>query len=94
VIVRPEADRDVIESRAWYDGKQPGLGAVFARRVAAAVDRIGLFPELYGEVGRGVRAAPVPRHKHILYYRVRADYVEVLAVLHGGRDPSAWQRRL
>lgn len=93
VVVRPEADDDIFAARAWYDGQSPGLGARFAARLAAAIDRIGDAPELYGEVGRGVRAAPVARFPYVVYYRPYAERVEVLAVLHGRRDPAAWQDR-
>ena len=93
VVVRPEADEDIAAARDWYDDQQAGLGKPFAARVAAVIDRLGDMPELYCEVGPGVRAAPVARFPYVLYYRPFADRVEVLAVLHGSRDPSAWQDR-
>lgn len=94
VIVRPEADRDVLESRDWYEERLEGLGFRFASHDATAIERLGELPELFGEVGPGVRAAPVKRFKHIVYYRVLPDRLDVLAVLHSARDPSEWQKRI
>jgi plasmid stabilization system protein ParE len=94
VIFRPEADHDALTARDWYDRQRSGLGAIFASRLASAIDRIGQSPEVYGEVGLGVRAAPVRRHPYVVYYRIRPNHVEVLAVLHGRRKSSAWRRRV
>ncbi len=52
------------------------------------------MPEAYGEVWPGVRAAGVKRFGYVVYYRIKPGKVEVLAVLHGGRDPQVWQDRI
>jgi plasmid stabilization system protein ParE len=93
VILRPEATQDLQDARAWYEQQRPGLGTTFAARAAAALDTIAQFPELFGLVWHDVRAAPIRRHPYVIYYRVLADRVEVIAVLHARRDPSAWQSR-
>ena len=93
VDLRPAATQDLQDARDWYERQQPGLGAVFARRAAVALDGIGRLPELYGVVWQDVRVAPIRKHPHVIYYRVLADRAEVLAVLHAGRDPSVWRSR-
>jgi toxin ParE1/3/4 len=94
VVVRPAAQRDILDASEWYDRQRSGFGDVFAGRVAAVIDALGRFPELYGEVGHGVRAATIKRHPQVIYYLVFPDRVEVLSVLHGGRDDSGWQSRI
>jgi toxin ParE1/3/4 len=93
VVLRPEAARDAREARNHLDSEQPGLGEDFLGRLNESLARIGGMPELYGVVGRNVRAARLRRFTYIVYYRVHADRIEVLAVLHGRRDSSAWQSR-
>ena len=93
VFVRPGAAGDVADIVAGYDRQSQGVGAAFAARFAATIDAIARFPALFGEVGHGVRAAPIPRHPHVVYYHVLADRVEVFAILHGARDQSVWQGR-
>ena len=51
------------------------------------------MPEVYGIVWRNVCAARLRRFTFVVYYRVHADRVEVLAVMHGSRHPSAWRAR-
>ena len=51
------------------------------------------MPGTYGLVWQDVRAARLRKFRHVVYYVTFADRVEVLAVLHGSRDASAWQTR-
>jgi plasmid stabilization system protein ParE len=57
------------------------------------LERIESMPEIYGVVWQDVRAARLKRFRHVVYYVVFADRVEVLAVLHGARDAAAWRSR-
>jgi len=84
----PEARQDIRAGRAYYDHARAGLGRAFVTNVLATLDRIGDMPEMYGEVGPGIRAAVVKRFGYVVYYRLVANGVEVLAVLHGSRDPG------
>lgn len=94
VEVLPEARQDIISGRDFFDQCRAGLGAEFVSTALDALDRIGWMPEMHGEVGPGVRAAGVKRFGYVVYYRLVRDGAEVLAVLHGGRDPEEWQRRV
>ena len=92
VILSPAADRDVEAAAEWYE-EQAGSATRFVARVQEALDRIGQIPELHAVSYRDVRRARVPKFPYNLYYRVLADRVEVLAIVHGRRDPSIWQSR-
>jgi plasmid stabilization system protein ParE len=64
------------------------------RTLREVLERIEAMPEIYGMVWQDVWAARLKKFRHIVYYVVFADRVEVLAVMHAARDPSAWQSRL
>jgi plasmid stabilization system protein ParE len=93
VILRPAADADIQAIHDGLEQAQPGLGARFVARVRELLERIEAMPELYAPVWQDVRAARLRRFRHLVYYVVFADRVEVLAVMHGSRDASAWQSR-
>jgi toxin ParE1/3/4 len=93
VVLRPEASRDAEEARDYHNERQAGLGQAFLDRLNEALGRIGALPESYGVVWRNVRAARLRRFTYVVYYRVHPDRAEVLAVMHGSRDASAWQAR-
>lgn len=94
VILRPAAEADIRATQADLDAVRPGLGDDFTARLREVLGRIEQMPELYGVVWRDVRAARLRRFRHVAYYVVFPDRVEVIAILHGARDSSAWRRRI
>lgn len=93
VILRHEAEADVQEARDQLEAVRVGLGTQVLARVREVLARIEKMPELHGKVWQDVRAARLKQFRYIVYFIVLADRVEVLAVLHGARDPSSWQSR-
>lgn len=93
VVLRPLAHADVQQIHAELEAQVPGLGDKFLDRLQETLDHIEAMPELYAEVWGMVRAARLRRFRHVAYYVVLADRVEVIAVMHGSRDSSAWQSR-
>jgi plasmid stabilization system protein ParE len=93
VVLRPAASRDVEVARDHFEARQVGRGQVFLDRLNEALAGIGAMPEMYGVVWQNVRAARLRQFTYVIYYRVHDDRVEVLAVMHGSRDASAWQAR-
>jgi toxin ParE1/3/4 len=93
VVIRPEAQADLLEARNWYDQKSSGLGDEFVTAFEQLLLRIEVFPELYGTSYREVRPAKLRRFPYVVYYRALTDHIEVLAVLHGSRDPRVWKYR-
>ncbi len=94
VILRPAAEADVRGIHADLEAVRAGLGAKFAARLRAALERIEAMPERHGLVWQDVRAVRLRQFRYVVYYVVMADRVEVLAVLHGARDASSWQSRI
>jgi toxin ParE1/3/4 len=93
VILRHEAEVDVQEARDQLEAVRVGLGNQVLARVREVLARIEKMPELHGKVWQDVRAARLKQFRYIVYFIVLADRVEVLAVLHGARDPSTWKSR-
>ena len=93
VILRHEAEVDVQEARDQLEAVRVGLGSQVLARVREVLARIEKMPELHGKVWQDVRAARLKQFRYIVYFIVLADRVEVLAVLHGARDPFSWQSR-
>lgn len=88
LILRPEAEEDLRRASEHLDSLQVGLGSRLVAGPGELFERIETQPELYGRVWQDVRAARLQRLRYVVYYVVFADRIEVLAVLHGSRDPS------
>lgn len=94
LVVRPEAQADLLAARDWYEQQRPGLGDDFSDAAEELLDRIAATPKLYPATLKDVRRAKLRRFPYVVYYRMLADCVEVLAVLHGSRNPQIWQDRV
>ena len=94
LILRPAADADIQATHDELEQTQAGLGDRFVAQVREVLERIESMLELFGLLWQDVRAVRLRKFRHVIYYVVFADRVEVLAVWHGARDASAWQSRV
>ena len=88
-----EADSDVDEIAYYLSDQLEGLGFRFYDCVDATYRQIVENPEWKG-VGpfqqpeaQNIRICPVKKFpNHLIFYRIEADRIEILRVLHGARD--------
>jgi plasmid stabilization system protein ParE len=93
VRVTAEAEADVLDAAQWYTDRSVRAGIEFVLQVRATLDRIAENPELYAALHFDLRRARVRRYPYGVFFRVRGQAVEVVAVMHDRRDPSVWQNR-
>lgn len=93
MIIRPEAEADLVNTRDWYERQRAGLGAEFLLCVEEVIERISRTPEMYAVVYQDIRRALTRRFPYAVYYRVESNAVVVVGVLHTRRDPQEWQAR-
>jgi plasmid stabilization system protein ParE len=94
VIIRPEAERDIVDAVDWYEDQQSGLGNRFRRSLDQVLGQIELMPEMHRVVHKDVRRALTKPFPFAVYYRVWEGEVIVWAVLHSRRDSDHWKTRL
>lgn len=92
-IVTPDAEADLAEAKAWYDGRQDGLGTELIEAVDEAFALVQKLPLLSRPVYRDLRRVLVRRFPYAVIYRVADDRITVVAVYHTSRDPRGWQSR-
>ncbi len=92
VILSPAAEREFDVAADWYEQKA-GLGDRFVMRVQEVLDRIQRLPELHPVIYKAVRRARVIKYPYLIFYRILPARIEVIAILHGRRDPSVWKGR-
>jgi plasmid stabilization system protein ParE len=92
VSFRPEAEAETLETRDWYESRQPGLGAAFRAALDEALQRVVENPFLYRRVRGETRRAILSRFPYAVYFRLVGDDIVVLAV-HGRQHKRRWQSR-
>jgi toxin ParE1/3/4 len=93
VVVRPLAKDDLGEQALFIAKDSVNAALRFLDAAQAAFERLRSFPEIgrsrefLHAALRGVRSWPIPKfEKHVIFYRISGDLVEILRVVHSGRD--------
>ncbi len=97
VVPRQEANRDIDEAISYYlheNTEQAAVGFIDSlERAYAHISRHPATgsPRYANELSLpGLRAWPLARYPHIVFYVEHSDHVDVWRVLHGQRDIPAW----
>ena len=94
LVIRSDAHADMAEAAVWYEQQGAGLGHDFLAKVDSVFRLISKNPTIFPITHRQARLAPLKRFPYIVIYRVFAEHISVVAVLHGARDPASWKERL
>lgn len=94
LIVAPEAEADLARARDWYEEQRSGLGREFLLCVDELLVRIQRTPLAFAATYKHVRQALVRRFPYVVCCTFDGQTANVLAILHGHRDPNEWKRRL
>jgi hypothetical protein len=87
------AEREFVEAVDRYNAERAGLGFEFAEEVKVALARIQSFPDAWPLFSNRSRRCIVSRFPYGILYQIRPDCIQVLAIMHLKRDPSAWRQR-
>jgi toxin ParE1/3/4 len=93
VRFHPEAESEMVDAAMWYESRQEGLGKRFLTFVQDALNRIELNPEMYPIVEGDVRRCLTRIFPYGVLFRIKPDFVAVMAVMHLHRDPDYWKTR-
>ncbi|HEY2802203.1 MAG TPA: type II toxin-antitoxin system RelE/ParE family toxin [Chthoniobacterales bacterium] len=94
VVVVGEAEREFVESVAYYEAKEAGLGWRFRTEVAEAVGWIEKNAELPRLRTKGYRRRNLKAFPHYIAYILRGEVIWIVAIAHGHRRPEFWLGRV
>jgi toxin ParE1/3/4 len=84
--------REIGEAQEWYEIQSTGLGDEFIAALELQIKRLVQAPLLYAEVIPNVRRTLLPRFPYGLFFTIRSDLIQVLAVMHDARNPHRWPK--
>ena len=94
VVLRPEAEQELLEAQAWYESKALGLGFEFARAADAAVASALRNPFGHLHVEEELRRVLFRKFPYTLIYLPSPDELLVVSFFHQHREPGTWLERL
>jgi len=93
LILSPEADKDLEEAALYLGRHAPKTSLRFARAVERTLSMIAALPELAPLISspagrlKGMRKFGVRGFRqYLIFYRIRADVIDIVRVLHAARD--------
>jgi plasmid stabilization system protein ParE len=89
----PEAEQDLLEAANWYEEQQKGLGHQFLDAILVLFSVITETPQAYPYVYRNTQRALMHRFPFGIYYRIEKSKINVVAIMHGNRNPHRWKKR-
>lgn len=93
LVLRPQAEAELLDARGWYEDQRRGLGGAFATEVDRTLAGILQAPLAYPRIQSETRRALVRRFPYAIYFHAMPDEIVVLAVIHGRRHPRRWRSR-
>ncbi len=82
------ASKDLISILGDLSEKNPAAAERFESRIREVADRVNRYPNSFQNFSDrpGVRRAPLQRYPYLMFYKVIADEVVILRIMHGARD--------
>jgi toxin ParE1/3/4 len=88
VVFSPEAEADLDDIAAYIAADNPERALTFAQELRGRCLQLAQMPEAFPVVSRyeakGYRRRVV--RNYLIFYRIVADTVEIVRILHGARD--------
>lgn len=89
VVVTHRAAREIADAAEWWRAKRPAATGLLRVELARAFQLLGARPEIGARATNarlvGVRRVLLSRVRYHLYYRVRGNVIEILALWHVSR---------
>jgi plasmid stabilization system protein ParE len=93
-VVAPQAVADIEQAIHWYESKRPGLGNLFLISIESTLVRVRWYPHMHEAACGAARRAVLHRFPHAVYYRVKPDVIELIAVFHCRTSPYEIAQRV
>ena len=89
----PAAREELLQSFAYYELQQKGLGKRFFASVNASIEKIRAYPLSFRALGEDFRQCRVFRFPYGMIFRVLPQEIQVIALMHLRRSPGYWKAR-
>lgn len=93
VVLRPEAEHELLEAKSWYESRALGLGFEFARAADVAVASALRSPFGHQRIEEEFRRVLFRKFPYTLIYLPSPDELLIVSFFHQHRQPDVWMER-
>ena len=90
----PEALEEYQGATRYYAERDPALALRFVETVENAIHRILEAPQRWRVLEDDVRRCLTHVFPYGVLYTVEPEFILIVAVMHGSREPGYWKRRI
>jgi len=92
VVIKTDAELEILEAVVWYDSKRPGLGNELILCLESGLEILKRNP--YFEIRHNQnRILNIKRFPYQVVYYVEGNTIYVTSFFHANRDPEIWQSK-
>lgn len=88
LIIRDEAELEIIEASVYYEKQQVGLGKLFLGHLQTYLDRIQTYPEHFSVKRKPYREAFIKKFPYLIIYEITKEKVIVYSVFNTWQNPE------
>ena len=89
-----EAEEEFDMAASYYQEQSSGLGLDFISEVERTCTLISASPTAYTKIHNDIRWKLVRRFPFSVIYKVKFDFILIVAVAHQSREPGYWLSRM
>lgn len=93
LLLKAEANLDIVEAYRWYENQQENLGESFLQEVEFFLDRIAKSPLQFPRRYKKKRGAVLKRFPYLIVFEIIANQVIVFAVFNTHQNPEKLSKR-
>lgn len=95
IIFHPMAQQELLEAATFYEEQLTDLGMDFLSVIDQSIEKIADNPQAYflSHQKLEIRRCVIQRFPFLVYFRFKAEVVEIFAVAHQSKKPDYWMKR-
>jgi plasmid stabilization system protein ParE len=90
IVIRPEARREILDAKSWYEARSAGLGLEFARSVDDAIAQASRTPHRFATIGSEFRHVILRKFPYSIIYHASESELVIVSCFHHRRRPGSW----
>lgn len=93
ILIRPEAENDILDASKWYQDQIADLGLEFLTILYETFQYLTENPRLFPVTYKDLHRVLMRRFPFAIFYKIEDHFVIVIAVFHASRNPYHWKAR-